>query len=328
MTDQQPAPGGSVGTGEPAGYVGIDVAKGWLDVAVRPSGAAWRVANAEASLPALVEQVRALAPTLIVLEATGGYERLVVAALGAAHLPLAVVNPRQVRDFAKATGRLAKTDQLDAQVLAHFAEAVRPEPRPLSDAATQDLAARLERRSQLVAMLTAEKNRQAQALPSVRPLIAEHITWLEQALERLHQELDQALQASPLWRTREQLLRSVPGVGPILALTLLADLPELGMLTHKQLAALVGVAPLNRDSGFTRGQRLIWGGRARVRAALYMSTLSAVRYNPVLRAFWLRLRERGKPKKVALVACMHKLLTLLNAMLKQQTSWRPPALAA
>jgi transposase len=319
MTDTLPP----AGAHEPLCYVGIDVAKAWRDLAVRPSGAQWRVANTEAELPALVERLRALEPTMIVLEATGGYERLVVARLGAEHLPVAVVNPRQVRDFAKATGRLAKTDQLDAQVLAHFAEAVRPEPRLLSDAATQGLAALLERRSQLVAMLTAEKNRRAQAVKSVRPLIEEHIAWLEHALEQLNQDLDQALQASPLWRAREELLRSVPGVGPILSLTLLADLPELGTLTHKQLAALVGVAPLNRDSGFARGQRIIWGGRARVRSALYMSTLSAVRYNPVLRAFWIRLRERGKPKKVALVACMHKLLTLLNAMLKQQTPWQP-----
>ncbi|WIG57581.1 MAG: Mobile element protein [Ktedonobacterales bacterium] len=307
--------------------MGIDVAKAWLDIAVRPSGAQWRVANTEADLPALVEQLGALEPTMIVLEATGGYERLVVAWLSARQVPVAVVNPRQVRDFAKATGRLAKTDQLDAQVLAHFAEAVQPEPRPLPDAATQHVAALLERRSQLVAMLTAEKNRRAQAVSSVRPLIEEHIALLEHAVEQLNHDLDQALQASPLWRAREELLRSVPGVGPILSLTLLAELPELGTLTHKQLAALVGVAPLNRDSGFARGQRIIWGGRARVRSALYMSTLSAVRYNPVLRAFWTRLRGRGKPKKVALVACMHKLLTLRNAMLKHQTPWQP-ALAA
>jgi transposase len=318
-------------TGDPASpcYVGIDVAKAWLDIAVRPSGAQWRVANTEADLPALVEQLRALEPTVIVLEATGGYERLVVSQLGAEQAPVVVVNPRQVRAFAKATGRLAKTDQLDAQVLAHFAEAVRPEPRPLTDEATQRLAALLERRSQLVTMLTAEKNRRQQALKSVRPLIEAHIAWLEHTLEQLNQDLEQALRASPLWRERDELLRSVPGVGPILSLTLLADLPELGTLAHKQLAALVGVAPLNRDSGFARGKRVIWGGRARVRSALYMSALSAVRYNPVLRAFWTRLRERerGKPKTVALVACMHKLLTLLNAMLKQQTPWHP-ALAA
>lgn len=307
--------------------VGIDVAKAWLDVAVRPSGAHWRLENGDTAIARLVEQLRALAPQLIVLEATGGYERLVVAQLAGAGLPVAVVNPRQVRDFAKATGRLAKTDRLDAEVVAHFADAVHPEPRPLPDAATQQLAALLERRSQVVAMLTAEKNRRAQALKSVRPHIEQHVAWLEHALEDLNQELDQLLQASPLWHEREQLLRSVPGVGRVLALTLLADLPELGRLSHKQVAGLVGVAPLNRDSGALRGKRLIWGGRARVRAALYMSILSAVRYNPVLRAFWTRLRAQGKPGKVALVACMHKLLTILNALVKHQTPWRPRLVA-
>jgi transposase len=302
--------------------VGIDVAKGWLDVAVRPTDEHWRVANTEAELLTLVERLRTLSPQLVVLEATGGYERSAVAALGAVGLPVVVVNPRQIRDFAKATGRLAKTDALDAQVLAHFAEAVHPEPRPLSDAATQQLAALLERRAQVVGMLTAEKNRRQQAMARVRPLIEAHIAWLEAALDDLNQDLDQAVHASPLWRERDDLLRSVPGVGPILTLTLLADLPELGTLSHKQLAALVGVAPLNRDSGFSRGKRVIWGGRARVRSALYMSALSAVRYNPVLRAFWTRLREQGKPPKVALVACMHKLLTILNAMLKHQTPWQ------
>jgi transposase len=302
--------------------------RGWMsDVAVRPSGAQWRVTNTEAELPVLVERVERLGPQGIVLEASGGYERGVVSALAAAHLPVVVVNPRQVRDFAKATGRLAKTDQLDAHVLAHFAEAVHPAPRPLPDEATQRLAALLERRSQLVTMLTAEKNRRQQALPSVRALVEEHIAWLEAALERLNQELDQLLQASPVWQARDELLRSVPGVGSILSFTLLAELPELGTLAHKQLAALVGVAPLNRDSGFSRGKRVIWGGRARVRSALYMSTLSAVRYNPALRAFWTRLRAQGKPPKVALVACMHKLLTILNAMLKHHTPWHPVLVA-
>jgi transposase len=308
-------------------YVGIDVAKAWLDVAVRPGGLQWRVANSDGELPALVGQLHRLKPQAIVLEATGGYERGVVAALAAAGLRVVVVNPRQVRDFAKATGKLAKTDRLDAHVLAHFAQAVQPEPRPLADEATRRLAALLERRSQLVAMLTAEKNRCQQAPASVRPLIESHIAWLDAALDQLNRELDQALRESPLWREREDLLRSVPGVGPILALTLLADLPELGTLTHKQLAALVGVAPLNRDSGSMRGKRIIWGGRARVRSTLYMSALSAVRYNPVLRAFWMRLREQGKPPKVALVACMHKLLTILNAMLKRLTPWQPVAAA-
>jgi transposase len=253
--------------------VGIDVAKAWLDVAVRPAGVsatsrdAWRVENREAVLPELVEQLPALSPQAIVLEATGGYERLVVAGLAEAGLPVVVVNPRQVRDFARATGRLAKTDRLDAQVLAQFAEAVHPEPRPLLDAASQQLASLLERRRQLLGMLIAEQNRLGPALASVRAHLQAHIAWLEQALETLNQELDHVLQTSPVWREREQLLRSVPGVGRVLALTLVADLPELGTLSHKQLAALVGVAPLNRDSGALRGTRRIWGGRAQGRTS-------------------------------------------------------------
>ena len=309
-------------------YVGIDVAKAWLDVAVRPGGETWRVSNTEAELPALVERLGQVTPAAVVLEATGGYERAVVAALAMAGLPVTVVNPRQVRDFAKAIGRLAKTDALDAGVLAHFAEAVRPAPRPLPDAATQTLAGLVERRHQLVTMLTAEQNRRQQALPAVRPLVQAPIQWLEQALAELNQNLDQTLHTSPLWRERDQLLQSVPGMGPVVALTLVADRPELGTLTHKQIAALVGVAPLHRDSGLLRGKRLVWGGRARVRAARSMASWAAVRWNPVLRSFWLRLRERGKPPKVALVACMHKLLTLLNAMLRHQRAWQPPSLDA
>ncbi len=309
-------------------YVGIDVAKAWLDVAVRPSGVRWRTAHAEADLPPLVDQLRQLGPQLVVLEATGDYERVVVARLATAGIPIAVVNPRQVRDFAKATGRLAKTDQLDAGVLAHFAEAVRPQSRPLPDEQAQALGALVERRHQVVTMLAAEKNRRQQAAPLVRPLIAEHIAWLERALTELDRELDRLLRASPLWRERDDLLRSVPGIGPVVSLTLLADLPELGTLTHKQIAALVGVAPLNRDSGAARGKRVVWGGRARVRTVLYMGALAAMRCNPVIRAFWTRLRERGKPPKVALVACMHKLLTILNAMMRQRLAWQPPTVEA
>jgi transposase len=312
-------------------YVGIDVAKAWLDIAVRPSGTTWRTANVESDLPELVERVRRLEPVLVVLEATGGSERVVVALLATASIPVAVVNPRQVRDFAKATGRLAKTDRLDAGVLAHFAEAVRPQPRPLPDEQAQALGALVERRHQVVRMLAAEKNRRQQAAAVVRPLVAAHIEWLERALAELDREVDRLLRASPLWRERDDLLRSVPGdlgVGPVVAFTLVADLPELGTLTHKQIAALVGVAPLNRDSGTARGQRLVWGGRARVRAVLYMGTLAAVRCNPVIRAFWTRLRERGKPPKVALVACMHKLLTILNAMMRHRLAWQPPAVEA
>jgi transposase len=311
----------------PAVFAGIDVSKAALDVALRPSGEHWRSTNDEPGITELVKQVRALAPELIVLEATGGLERLVVAALALAGVPLAVVNPRQVRDFAKATGRLAKTDALDAAVLAHFAEAIRPEPRPLPDEASQALAALVERRRQVVGMLTAEKNRYQQALPAVRPHLAAHIAWLEQALKELDGELDQMLRASPVWREREQLLRSVPGVGPTVSLTVLAHLPELGSGSVKHVATLVGLAPLNRDSGAWRGSRAIWGGRRQVRAALYMAALVGVRHNPVLRAFYDGLLARGKPKKVALTACMHKLLTILHAVLRDRTPWQPTPLA-
>lgn len=317
----------SAGPG-PETFVGIDVSGAWLDVAVRPGGEAWRCANDEAGVGALAGRLRALGPALVVLEATGGLERAAVAALALAGLAVAVVNPRQVRDFAKASGRLAKTDALDAAALAHFAQALRPEPRPLPDAAQQALAALVERRRQVVGMLTAERNRARQAQPAVRPRVEEHIRWLEQALADLDDELDRTLRASPLWREREPLLRGVKGVGPVVARTLLAELPELGRLSTKRLAALVGLAPLNRDSGAWRGSRAIWGGRGRVRAALYMATLSAVQHNPALREFYERLVARGKPKKVALVAGMHKLLGILNAVVRHGTPWRPDFAAA
>lgn len=309
-------------------FVGIDVSKTALDVAVRPSGEAWRCANEEVGIADLVTRLTPLQPQVIVLEATGGLERLVVAAMALATLPVAVVNPRQARDFAKATGRLAKTDALDAAALAHFAEAIHPTPRPLPDAQSQALAALVERRQQVVGMLTAEKNRWQQALPPVRAKVAAHLQWLEQALKDLDRDLDQALRASPLWREHDQLLRSVPGVGPTVSLVLLAHLPELGQGSVKRIAALAGLAPLNRDSGAWRGSRAIWGGRRQVRAALYMAALVGVRHNPALRIFYARLLERGKPKKVALVACMHKLLTILHAVLRDRTPWQPSLLAA
>jgi transposase len=308
-------------------FVGIAVSKVALDVAARPGGALWRCANDETGIAELVARLQPLAPEVIVLEATGGLERLVVTALALADLPVAVVNPRQVRDFAKATGQLAKTDALDAAVLAHFAEAIHPEPRSLPDAQSQALAALVERRRQVVGMLTAEKNRLHQALPAVRPKVATHIAWLEQALKDLDAELDQVLQASPLWREREQLLRSVPGVGPVVSLTLVAHLPELGRGSVKHVATLVGLAPLNRDSGAWRGTRAIGGGRAHVRAALYMAALVGIRHNPALRGFYQRLLARGKPKKVALTACMQKLLTILHAVLRDRTPWQPTPLA-
>ena len=308
-------------------YVGIDVAKRHLDVAVRPGTTHWRVANQEQDMATLVTRLQELQPDLVVLEAPGGFERLVTAALAAAQIPVAVVNPRQVRDFAKATGKLAKTDTLDAHTLAHFAEAVHPPPRPLPDQQAQELAATLERRQQLIVMLTAEKNRRHLATGSVRERIEAHITWLENELADLDQSLDQTIQQSDLWRERDALLQSVPGIGPVVSFTLLAELPELGTLTRQQLAGLVGVAPLHCDSGERRGKRRVWGGRARVRTTLYMATLVASRFNPVIRVFYERLLHAGKPKKVALTACMRKLLTILNAMLQHHTAWNPPATA-
>lgn len=306
-------------------FVGIDVSKMALDVALRPSGTSWRSANDEAGIQEVVERMQGEQPELIVLESTGGLERRLVAALALAGMSVAVINPRQVRDFAKATGRLAKTDALDAAVLAHFAQTIQPTPRPLPDAQAQRLAALVERRQQLVNMLTAEKNRAQQALPAVREHIQSHIAWLEQALQELDSELDQTLQASPLWQERELLLRSVPGIGPVTALTLIAELPELGQGSAKHVATLVGLAPLNRDSGAWRGTRAIWGGRRHVRAALYMAAVVAVvavRHNPVLRVFYERLLAGGKPKKVALTACMHKLLIILHALVRQHTPWQ------
>jgi transposase len=302
-------------------FVGIDVSKDRLDLALRPTGTRWAVANEEAGIADLVARLRHQAPTLIVLEATGGLDVPVSSALAAARLPVVVVNPRQIRDFAKATGRLAKTDTIDAAVLAQFAEAVRPEPRPLPDAATQALTALLTRRRQLIEMLTAEKNRLGIAPTPVRQGIRAHITWLDGRLADLDEELAHTIRESPIWREKDDLLQSAPGVGPVLARTLVANLPELGTLTRQQIAALVGVAPLNRDSGTFRGTRRVWGGRAHVRAALYMSALVATRFNPVIRVFYQRLCAAGKAKKVALTACMRKLLTVLNAMLKHQTPW-------
>lgn len=301
---------------------GSDVSKAQLDVALRPTGR-FVVPNNDSGIAQLLARLQATAPTLIIVEATGGIELPVTGALAAAGLPVAVVNPRQIRNFAKAIGQLAKTDALDVQVLAHFAEVVRPTPRPLPDAQTQELAALVTRRRQLIEMLTAEKNRLASARAVVRKQLQAHITWLERALDQADTDLAEAIRQSPVWREKEELLRSVPGIGPVLTTTLLANLPELGTLTHKQIAALVGVAPLNRDSETLRGKRTVWGGRAQVRAALYMAAIVAARFNPVIRASYQRLCVAGKAKKVALVACMRKLLTIINAMLKHQTPWNP-----
>jgi len=304
-------------------FVGIDVSKATLDVALRPSGKRWGVANDEAGIKHLTAELQQLKPTVIVLEATGGLQGPAVAALALAQLPVAVVNPRQVRDFAKATGRLAKTDALDAAVLAHFGEAVRPQPRPLRDEQTLALDALLVRRRQLVEMLTAETNRLGTAPRSVHKDIQQHIIWLRRRLRDVDTDIGTSIRNSPVWREKEQLLRSLPGIGRVTATTLLAQLPELGHLNRRQIALLVGVAPLNRDSGTLRGKRSTWGGRAHVRSALYMATLTAVKWNPSLRAHYARLLAAGKLKKVALIACLRKLLVISNALLRDRTTWNP-----
>jgi len=303
-------------------FMGIDVAKAQLDIAVRPSGERWAVPNNTDGVATLVEQGQALHPTLIVLEAPGGLERAATAALATAGLPVVVVNPRQARDFARATGQLAKTDALDARALAHFADVIRPTPRPLPDAQTQELRALLGRRQQLIVMRTAEQNRLAGTSGRLQTDIEAHITWLNERLATLDDDIETLLRASPLWRENDDLLQSAPGIGPVCARTLLLELPELGTLNRRQIAALVGVAPLNRDSGTLRGRRTIWGGRAHVRTVLYMGTLVATRYNPRIKAFYERLLAAGKVKKVALTACMHKFLTILNARLKHRTPWQ------
>jgi transposase len=294
-------------------------------VFVRPNGEAFRVANDSKGIDELVAKLRGSSPALVVLEPTGGYEAPVAAALAVAGVSVAVVNPRQVRDFAKATGKLAKTDALDAAVLARFAEAVRPEPRPLEDEQSRELGEMVTRRRQVVDMLVAETNRMhACRDAALRKSLYEHVAWLRKQLKELDRGLDAKLRDTPLWREKDDLLRTVPGVGPVLSRTLLAELPELGTLDRSKIAALVGVAPMNHDSGLMRGKRRIWGGRASVRAVLYMATLTAVRRNPPIRATYERLLAAGKAKKVALVACMRKLLLTLNAMMRDSTPWILP----
>jgi transposase len=306
-------------------YVGIDVSKATLDVAVH-EGATTHVANDATGCTTVVQQLRGLPVTLVVLEATGVYHHAVTTALVTAGVPVAVVNPRQVRDFARSTGQLAKTDRLDAALLARFAAVVQPVPRALPDEATQALAALMERRRQLVEMLTAEKNRLGVARPQVRASVQEVIRALEKALASADDDLERWIRQSPIWRAQEELLRSVPGVGPQTARLLIASLPELGRLTRREIAALVGVAPLACDSGTLRGRRRCWGGRSHIRAMLYMAAVTGTRCNPVIRSCYRRLRAAGKPVKVALMACMRRLITILNAMTKRHQPWRPPTL--
>lgn len=303
-------------------YAGIDVAKDHLDVVLRPSGEYLRAANDGRGIRSAVDRLVEEGVALAVVEATGGLEQRLAISLDDAGVPVAIANPRQVRDFAKAVGRLAKTDQIDAAVLAHFAEAIRPEPRPLADERARELSSLVGRRRQLLAMITAEGNRLSRAPKSLRKRLEAHLKWLRKEVERTEAELDRIVREDTVLKEKDELLRSVPGVGPTLSATLLADLPELEHLDRKRLAALVGVAPMNRDSGTMRGLRTVWGGRSSVRATLYMAALVAARFNPIIREFYERLCARGKPKKVALTACMRKLLTILGAVLRSRTPWR------
>lgn len=309
---------------EHARFVGIDVSKAYLDIHVRPTGEIFRLSHDEPGLATLIERVRPLAPTVVVLEATGGYEVTVAAALAGAGLPVAVVNPRQIRAFARATGQLAKTDTLDARVIALFAEAVRPASRPVPDDQAQALGELIARRRQLVEMLGAEHNRRRVLRDRrVQDHLEAHIAWLEAALRGLDHDLTPLIRSSPVWREADDLLRSVPGIGPITAGTLIADLPELGHLDRRRIAALAGLAPIARDSGAFRGRRMIAGGRAPIRRVLYMATLTAIKHNPAIRAFHHRLVAAGRPGKVALTAAMRKLLTILNALLRDRRPWQP-----
>jgi transposase len=305
----------------PARFVGIDVSKEHLDIACRPEPTRWRVANDSAGIGQCIAQLCQLKPALIVLEATGGWQGALVTALAVAKLPVAVVNPRQIRDFAKATGQLAKTDALDAGVIAHFAEAVHPTPRPLPDETTQQLDALLQRRRQLLEMLVAERHRVALAHLTVRESLTRHIDYLQRLIDETDAEISTRIRTTPVWRETDDLLQSTPGIGPVLSATLQAALPELGVLNQREIAKLVGVAPLNDDSGKRSGARHIRGGRAEIRAVLYMATLTATRCNPVITTFYHRLLARGKAQKVAITAAMRKFLTILNAMVKTRTPW-------
>ena len=308
-------------------FVGIDVSKDQLDIAVRPGKKFFTISNDDSGIKALVQRLLSLKPQLVVLEATGGYEIPAVYALDQASLPLAIMNPRIIREFARSAGKLAKTDKIDAQVLAHYAEVMRPQPRPLREADQLALASLVSRRQQLHGMIVMEENRRRLATPRVRQNIEAHIAYLTQLLKELDREIDDFIRQTPLWHEKSEILKSVPGIGPAVSSELIAHLPELGLLGHKQITSLVGLAPFNRDSGKYRGKRMIRGGRAHVRNKLYMAAVVAARHNPVLRPFYQGLLSSGKPKKVALTACMRKLLIILNAMVKNQTIWRPSGLA-
>ncbi|MEW6533724.1 MAG: IS110 family transposase [Thermodesulfobacteriota bacterium] len=306
-------------------FVGVDISKVELEVGVHPQARTWKVANNDAGITELAMKLVELQPRLVIMEATGGLERPVQVVLEEAGLPVRVVNPRQSRDFAKALGLLAKTDAIDALMLARYGESVKPEPRPSKDKETRELEALLVRGRQLVHMLAAEKNRLSCAVKSIRPSIEANIAWLKKCLKEIEKETNRFIKNMPIWREKDKIIRSAPGAGPVLSSTLLALLPELGKLNRRQIAALVGVAPFNRDSGTMRGRRCIWGGRAWVRRILYMGTVAAIRWNPLIRAFYQRLIGAGKQKKVAITACMRKFLIALNTMVRDRTMWKPLA---
>lgn len=303
-------------------FIGIDVSKSWWDAAVDGRPTTWHVGNTDLEIAQLVKQLSKLKPRLIVLEATGGFEKRLVLELAQRQLPTVVASPRRVRAFARASGQLAKTDKLDAKMLAHFAAVVQPEPRPLPTETEEQLTALLTRRRQLVDRLTVEQNRLQTVRAPMRADIPEHIAWLQAKLTELDNAIDEFVQDLPIWKDKDEILQSAPGVGRVTSSTLLAMLPELGQLNRQEIAALVGVAPVNKDSGKKRGQRRIYGGRATMRSVLYMAALSARRHNPIIKQFYERLIQHGKEKKVALTACMRKLLVILNAMIRAQQPWR------
>jgi transposase len=303
-------------------FVGIDVSKATLDVAIWQPEQSWQVSNDSQGARKLLQRLQELGPNLVVIEATGGYEKLIVAELVLAKLPVSVVNPKRVRDFARSVGQLAKTDKIDARILAQFAQAVRPIPRPLRTEEEERLSALVSRRRQIIDMLTAENNRLGTAHQTTRKRMEKHIEWLQQEVADIESEIDQFIQGTPLWKQKDELLRTVPGIGEVTAYTILADLPELGTLNRQEIAALVGVAPLNKDSGIKRGKRRVFGGRETVRNVLYMAALSAARFNPTIKTFYDRLIKAGKEKKVAIVACMRKLLVMLNSIIRHQRAWQ------
>jgi transposase len=303
-------------------FVGLDVSKQHLDVAVRPHNRHFISPNDDRGIKQLVKRLAALNPQLIVLEASGGYEFLVTAALAEAKLPVTMVNPQTVRKFAGATGKLAKTDKIDAQVLAHFAETLRPELRPLPDQDHQVLKAALQRRQQVVKMITQEENRLEKTfIPAMRQDIEEHLAWLRQRLKELNRDLNDHIRQSPLWRDRDRLLQSFTGIGPVVSQAIIAQMPELGTLSGKKASALAGAAPYNRDSGRFRGKRMIRGGRSYLRRMLFMAAVVAIRFNPVIRSFYQRLTNAGKPKKLAIIACIRKIVVIINAMVKYNQPW-------